>query len=83
VRMFRLREYFPHIINSYNLGIEKKSVKALRYILTKFKAKAKETLMIDDQAYNFVNADKMGIMTILYKNPGQLKKEVNSWLKGF
>lgn len=83
VRTFHLREYFPHIINSYNLGIEKKSVKALRYLLTKFKAKAKETLMIDDQAYNFVNADKMGMTTILYKNPGQLKKEVNSWLKGF
>lgn len=83
VRTFHLRKYFPYIINSYNLGTEKKSVKALRYLLAKFKARAKETLMIDDQAYNFVNAEKMGMTTVLYKNPGQLKREVASWLKGF
>lgn len=81
VRMFHLREYFPHIVNSYNLGIEKKSVKALRYLLIKFKAKAQDALMIDDQAFNFINAKKMGISTILYKNTKQLKKDVSAWLK--
>lgn len=83
VRMFSLRKYFPAIVNSYNLGLEKKSSKALRYLLKRFKSVPRHTLMIDDQAYTFVNADKIGIKTLLYKNPVQLKREVNMWLKKF
>jgi HAD superfamily hydrolase (TIGR01509 family) len=83
VRLFNLRDYFPVIINSYNLKMEKKSKQALNYFLKRFKTTKDQVLMIDDQAYNFINANKMGIKTILYKSPKQLKKEVSAWLVKF
>jgi HAD superfamily hydrolase (TIGR01509 family) len=81
VRLFNLRNYFPVIINSYNLKLEKKSKQALNYFFKRFKVTKDQVLMIDDQAYNFINAKKMGIGTVLYKNSSQLKREVNGWLK--
>lgn len=81
VRLFGLRQFFPIIINSYNLGLEKKSAEALEYLLKKFKADPRQSLMIDDQEYNFVNAKKIGIKAILYKTPEQLKTDVNSWIR--
>lgn len=83
VRLFNLRNYFPVIINSYNLKIEKKSKQALNYFLKRFQTTKDQVLMIDDQADNFINAKKMGIKTILYKTPTQLKTKVNAWLVKF
>lgn len=83
VRLFNLRRYFPVIINSYNLRLEKKSEEAMKYLLQRFKIKPDQTIFIDDQAYNFVNADKMGIKTILYKSPMQVKKVVDIICKNF
>lgn len=83
VRLFNLRQYFPIIINSYNLGLEKKSIEALNYLLKRFKATPSQALMIDDQDYNFINADKIGIKALLYKTPVKLEREVNNWMKKF
>lgn len=81
VRRFNLRAHLPIIINNYNLKLEKKSKQALNYFFKRFKVTKDHILMIDDQAYNFINAKKMGMGTVLYKNPSQIKREVNSWLK--
>lgn len=81
VRRFNLRAYLPIIINSYNLKLEKKSKQALNYFFKRFKVTKDQVLMIDDQEYNFVNAKKIGVNTVLYKAPVQLQREVNIWLK--
>jgi HAD superfamily hydrolase (TIGR01509 family) len=81
VRRFNLRAHLLIIINSYNLKLEKKSKQALNYFFKRFKVTKDQVLMIDDQEYNFINAKKMGMGTVLYKNPSQLKREVNNWLK--
>ena len=83
VRLFSLRQYFPTIINSYNLGLEKKSFEALNYLSRRFRTSVDQILMIDDQNYNFVNAKTMGIKTLLYKTPRLLERDVNNWLKNF
>jgi HAD superfamily hydrolase (TIGR01509 family) len=83
VSLYRLNRYFPVIINSYNLGLEKKSKEAMEYLLKRFGHSSAETLLIDDQDYNFINAKKIGIETILYQNPAQLKREVRNWLNKF
>ncbi|MFA6416575.1 MAG: HAD family hydrolase [Patescibacteria group bacterium] len=83
VNLYRLNRYFPVIINSYNLGLEKKSKEAMEYLLKRFSHSPAETLLIDDQDYNFINAKKIGIETVLYQNPAQLKREVRNWLNKF
>jgi HAD superfamily hydrolase (TIGR01509 family) len=75
------RKYFKNIINTFDLKLPKFSVKTIKYILKKFKVKPEEAMMIDDQDFNLVEASKLGVKTIYYKNFKQFKKELDSYLK--
>lgn len=70
------REYFKYVINTWELGLPKASKETLRYIMKKFKVQANEILYFDDQPKNLVEARKMGVKTIFYKNFNQFKREV-------
>ncbi len=65
---FKIRKHFKNIINTYDLRLPKSSIKTIRHVLKKFKVKAQEVIMIDDQAFNLVEPRKLGVKTILYKN---------------
>jgi 2-haloacid dehalogenase len=45
-------------------------------ILDRFQLKAEETLFIDDNARNIKAAENIGIRSIRYQSPGQLKEEL-------
>ena len=75
------RKYFKNIINTFDLKLLKSSAETIKYILKKFKVKPEETIMIDDQDFNLVEAKKLGVKTIYYKNFKQFKKEMDSYLK--
>ncbi|PIR97506.1 MAG: hypothetical protein COT91_01050 [Candidatus Doudnabacteria bacterium CG10_big_fil_rev_8_21_14_0_10_41_10] len=75
VKKLKLRRKFRNVINTHSLGLPKASPKTIRLMLKKFKAKPGETIMIDDQDFNLVEAKKQGVHMILYRNPKQLKKE--------
>lgn len=80
LKKYKIRRHFKHIINTYDLGLPKASPKTMRYVLKKFKVKPEETIMTDDQDFNLVEPAKMGVRVILFKNSGQLKKELSKVL---
>lgn len=80
VRKLKLRQQFRNVINTHSLGLPKASPKTIKLMLKKFKAAPRETIMIDDQDFNLVEAKKLGVRTILYRNPEQLKREVERLL---
>jgi len=75
------KKYFKNIINTFNLKSTKASTKTIKYFLKKFKIRPSEAIMIDDQDFNLVGANKLGVNTIYYKNFKQFKKELDSYLK--
>jgi HAD superfamily hydrolase (TIGR01509 family) len=75
------KKYFKNIVNTFDLKSTKASIKTIKYILKKFKVKPEEAIMIDDQDFNLVGANKLGVKTIYYKKFKQFKKELDSYLK--
>ncbi|MFH2097524.1 MAG: HAD hydrolase-like protein [bacterium] len=72
---------FDYIINTWELGLPKASRKTINFIAKRFKIKPSEMLYVDDQEGNLVEAKKMGVTTILYKNHSQFKRDVLKALK--
>ncbi len=70
---------FNTVILSCEVGLRKPDKKVYKLVLTKLNLKASECIFIDDEPRYVVAASKLGINTIHYKNPHQLKAE----LKGF
>ncbi|MDD4271657.1 MAG: HAD hydrolase-like protein [Patescibacteria group bacterium] len=81
LKKMETRKYFKNIINSFDLKLPKASDKTIKYVLKKFKVRAEEAIMIDDQDFNLVEANKLGVKTIYYKNFKQFKRELDSYLK--
>ena len=75
------RKYFKNIVNTYYFKLPKASAKMIKYVLKKFKVKPEEAIMIDDQDFNLVEAKKLGVKTIYYKNFKQFKKKMDGYLK--
>lgn len=73
----RHKQYFKHVVNTWEIGLPKASKKTYNYITKRFKVKPQEIIYIDDQKNNLVEAKKMGIHTILYKSFTQFKKDFN------
>ena len=67
--------YFK-IINCYYLKMDKKSPGMMKYILKKYKLTPAEVLMTDDQDFNLVYAQKIGVKTILYIDFISFKKQL-------
>jgi len=70
------RKYFKNVINTWEIGLPKASAKTIFYLSKKFKVKPEEMIFIDDQPENLVEAEKLGVMIILYKNFEQFKKDL-------
>jgi FMN phosphatase YigB (HAD superfamily) len=47
-------------------------------MLKKLNSKPNECIIIDDEESNLLPAKKLGIKTILFKNPKQLKEQLES-----
>lgn len=81
LRKMNIRKYFKNIINTFDLKLPKASPKTIKYVLKKYKVKPNEAIMADDQNFNLVEANKLGVKTILYKNFKQFKNEMDKYLK--
>lgn len=79
VKNFALRKYFK-IINTYNLGIDKKSPRMINYLLKRYRLSPVEVIMIDDQDFNLAYPKRIGVKTILYKNFRDFRKEIRACL---
>ena len=74
VKKYDLKKYFA-VINTYYIGIDKKSKNMLKYILKKYKLKPGQILMADDQDFNLTYPEKIGAHTILYKDFSNFKRK--------
>jgi putative hydrolase of the HAD superfamily len=81
VRKLKLRRKFGHVINTYALGLSKAAPQTIKLMLKQFKVKPQETVMIDDQSFNLVSPKQFGAHVILYKNPTQLRRAVEAFVK--
>lgn len=78
---FHLSHYFHPIIASYKLGIAKPEKEIYEYALKKLETQPQEIVFIDNMSKNLPVARKLGIKTILYKNPIQLKYNLSQLTK--
>lgn len=76
-----LFEYFSPCIISSQVGLRKPDKKIFQFFLKKAKCSPGGAIFIDDEKKLLVNANKLGIRTIHFKNYLQLKKDLNKILK--
>jgi HAD superfamily hydrolase (TIGR01509 family) len=69
-------EPFEHVYLSHEIGLIKPNRSAYEYVLVKLNVKPEEAIFIDDKEENIRGAEKLGIKSILYQNPDQLKHEI-------
>lgn len=80
IKALKLRKYFKHIVNTFDLGLPKASKQTMLWVCKKFQVKPEEIVFIDDQDFNLPEAKKLGVKTILYKNFVQFKKELSNYI---
>jgi HAD superfamily hydrolase (TIGR01509 family) len=68
---------FDGVVVSGQVGYLKPYPEMYQYILNAYDLRREESLFIDDQHENVVGAEQVGIPCVLYKNPWQLRKDLN------
>ena len=69
---------FDAVILSYRVGMSKDEPEIFRMMASKLSVKEDQCVFIDDTKLFIQTADTVGMKTIWYDNPGQLKKELES-----
>lgn len=73
---FRLRDSFDVFLSSCYLGLAKPDPALYRLALQVTGLSADECLVIDDRENNLEGARKLGMRTISYRDPAQLREEL-------
>ncbi|MCK4715072.1 MAG: HAD family phosphatase, partial [Candidatus Aenigmarchaeota archaeon] len=73
---FKFYNHFDGILLSWKVHMRKPEPEIYEYTLKQMGIKPEETVFIDNYPLNLPPARGMGIHTILYKNPGQLRKDL-------
>jgi putative hydrolase of the HAD superfamily len=76
---FALRDYFEAFFSSCYLGVRKPDPGIYKLALKITQQKPAECILIDDRGLNLEVAREVGIQTILFKNPAQLRSELASF----
>lgn len=69
-------QWFDGGVFSHEVGARKPKMKIYKIALKKVDFKPEQILFIDDKEINLPPAQKLGIKTLLYKNPEQLREEL-------
>jgi putative hydrolase of the HAD superfamily len=75
-KQFDYHKLFHSVTYSFEVGVRKPSPKAFQLILEKLKVEPAECLFIDDSMINIEAAKNLGIKTIQFKDPLQLKRDL-------
>ena len=67
---------FSGIMTSFQAKAAKPNLKIYKELIKKYNLNPQECIFIDDQKENLITAKNLGMKTILYKGPQQLKKEL-------
>jgi epoxide hydrolase-like predicted phosphatase len=74
---FGFYRHFNGVILSWKVHLRKPEKAIYEYTLKRMGLKPGEVVFIDNYPLNLPTARRMGIHTILYKDPGQLRKELD------
>lgn len=74
--LYHFKEWFDGGIFSHEVGVRKPDPKIYEFALQHAGVKAEESVFIDDKESSLVPAKAMGITTILFKDPGDLKAQL-------
>jgi len=77
---YKISDNFDFTIISYKTGFHKPQTEIYEVAIKKAKCKPEEILFIDDLQHNLEPAKDLGMKTLLFENPDQIKKELNSVL---
>lgn len=78
MKKFNLEEYFEVLIFSSDIFSKKPSTEIFETALERAQAKPEETIFIDDNSSNTRAAEKLGIKSITFEDPIQLREELES-----
>ena len=70
-------EWFEDGVFSHKIGVRKPNPKIYRCALDKAQIKPEEAVFVDDKQSALEPAKKMGMVTILFKNPEQLRQKLS------
>lgn len=75
IRKMGYYELFDPVLLSYEIGVQKPNPEVFKVLLEKLQVPASHVLFIDDKIENVEAAKKLGIDSIQFVNPAQLKKD--------
>jgi len=78
-KKFNYHKFFNPIVYSFETSLCKPDKKSYTHILNLMSARPEETLFIDDSKTNIASAKELGINTILFKTPEQLRLELKNF----
>ena len=78
VKKMGIYHLFDAFILSYQVGMSKDEPEIFRMMASKLSVKEDQCVFIDDTKLFIQTADTVGMKTIRYDNPGQLKQELES-----
>lgn len=73
---YNFLEWFEDGIFSHEVGVRKPNPEIYKYTLSKAQVQPEETIFIDDKQSALDPAKKMGIITILFESPEQLRQDL-------
>ncbi len=73
-----VRDFFKVVIFSDEIGFEKPQTESYEMILSKMTLRPEEVIFIDDRSENIEGASLLGINTVYYKDPHQLREDLIS-----
>lgn len=73
---FDYHRLFDSVMYSFEIALSKPDKKAYRLMMEKLDSKPEECIFIDDQQKNLDPAIELGMKAILFKNAGQLEKDL-------
>ena len=76
IEAFQLRRDFSLFFSSCYVGLRKPDEALYRLALEVTQRRAEQCLLIDDRPLNLENPQKLGMQTVHYQNPAQLRAEL-------
>lgn len=76
MRRFKLEELFDHIFSSCDMGVAKPDEGYYREVLRRLRVEPRNLLFVDDTKENVRSAERLGIRSIRFESPSQLKGEL-------
>lgn len=77
----KMESYFDFCHCSWQLGLRKPDPKIFQKVLDLHHLQASEVLFIDDMPKNIAGAQSVGLQTILFEDPTQLRSEIQKYVK--